>query len=105
GRDVVRRSVDGIARQSLARIGLLQAFTTAALSLPTMSAGIPRGPESANQTSATSDAKPCSAKVGTSGKSGTRLRDVTASARTFPPRIVPAADVSAVQVTAMWPPM
>ena len=61
-------------------------------------------PEAMTLATATSAGKPCSAKVGMSGKSGTRLRDVIASGRTFPPTMVPAAEVSAVEVTAMCPP-
>src|SRR5436853_4373125 len=46
---------------------------TCALSVSTISFGVPRGANSANQVVATKPGNPCSSKVGTSGRYGTRL--------------------------------
>ena len=49
-----------------------------------MGAGVFAGAKMPNQTIASKPGKPCSATVGTSGRSGERFELVTASARSLP---------------------
>lgn len=60
----------------------------------TIGAGSPGGPSSISQVVMSVPGKPASAMVGTSGKPGWRALPVTASGRTSPPRICPAAVLS-----------
>ncbi|MNV76109.1 hypothetical protein D3C71_1694430 [compost metagenome] len=54
-----------------------------------MSLGVPAGAANPNQVTASKPGKPRSAMVGTSGISGTRCAEVTASARILPLRTWP----------------
>src|SRR5262245_63810881 len=66
--------------------GTSNALRVSALSQSTVARGVPAGAMSPNQAPPWSAAKPTSAEVGTSGSTGFRCGDNTASARTCPDR-------------------
>jgi hypothetical protein len=66
---------------------------TSALIFAMMSRGVLAGALRPFQATASNPFKPDSSSVGTSGKVGVRFKLVTASTRSFPPRISAIADV------------
>jgi hypothetical protein len=84
-------------RRSTARVPT--APTAAAFSAATAAAGVPAGAMTQPQLVAAASGQPASPTVGTSGSSGRRRGPVTASARTCPSRICPAAPAIWTSIT------
>src|SRR5439155_984749 len=74
-----------LAKRSLT-CGVASAFTAAACSLATASAGMPAGPTRPVKLSISKSRRPASANVGVSGSALWRLLEATARARILPPR-------------------
>ena len=95
----------GLPPSSAKRARASAVVTTAIVSRcrrSTIGAGMPAGPDSENQDVLTRS-KPCSRKVGTSGKEGWRSALLIAMARTLPWRICPAADGRLSDIIGTWP--
>ncbi|MNC67884.1 hypothetical protein D3C75_1184270 [compost metagenome] len=70
-----------------------------------MSAGVPAGAARPNHVTASKPGKPRSAMVGTSGMSGARCEDVTASARILPLRTWPISVGTDDRYMSICPPI
>ena len=69
-----------------AHLGIVQRRDQRGIELSMIGAGVPAGASTPSQLSPTTPAKPCSTKVGTSGKISERSVDVVASALSLPAR-------------------
>ena len=90
---------------SLARVsGSARKRIVAALSFSITSAGVPAGTINAYHDTASNFGTPCSAIVGSSGKSGERFWLATPSARSLPLLTKGSAVCSGANIIETWPP-
>src|SRR5262245_37052393 len=85
--------------------GVATIFLISALSLSTMSFGVPAGATRPVSVSPSCPGMPASAAFGTSGRAPTRFVLSTASARSLPSLMLVMAGGSAVTAMGVWPPM
>ena len=85
--------------------GVLSARTSASFSFATCSRGVPAVTSMPFQVVAVYPAMPASIMVGTSGSDSVRVRPVTASALSLPPRICGSAEGSTLNMNCAWPPI
>ena len=96
------------AAMVLSRAWMSADFTPAliaALSLSTISGGVPAGAMTPHQESATKSVNPLSIMVGTSGRSGRRARMATPSGRMLPSRRWDSVIAALSKPRSIWPPI